>query len=288
MIDLDFQRYVERRKGRREAQAREGAAYAYGGDLKLLRTLDAVRPVKMALEATARMWRTSRDELLAGATRISDGALALASERLRVAAPPVWAIGRELPKETGGVALLGTDEEPIVVVEQQLLADVRDAERVSLFAGALGRIQNGHTLYAAAHFALHNHAARFVRWAVAPALFALDRWSKRADLTADRAGLLAARDLEACERALVRRVVGRREGLSAEAIVAALDATGNGEPTDPSRIEVGRAILDEHAGLAPRLRALRLFAESAIYRGVVGGEGGLEAAELDAKVAELL
>ena len=34
-VDFDFQRYVERRRGAREAQAREGAAYAYAGDLRL-------------------------------------------------------------------------------------------------------------------------------------------------------------------------------------------------------------------------------------------------------------
>src|SRR4051812_50222592 len=58
-IDFDFQRYVERRKGAREAQAREGAAYAYAGDLRLLRTLDRLKPVKMALEATVRLWRSA-------------------------------------------------------------------------------------------------------------------------------------------------------------------------------------------------------------------------------------
>jgi len=288
MIDLDFQRYVERRKGRREAQAREGAAYAYGGDLKLLRTLDRVRPVKMALEATGRFWRGGRDQLLAGATRVADPMLLEASERLRVAAPPVWATPGTLPPSCGGVALLGTDEEPMIFVEQQLIADLSDVERLDLFGGALGRIQNGHTTYATAHYALKNQAASFVRWIVAPALFALDRWAARADLTADRAGLLCARDLPASERALVRRVIGHREGLSPEALVAAVDASGNGAPPDPERVDVARAILAEHPTLAPRLRALRLFAESAIYRGVVGGEGGLSPADVDAKVAEIL
>jgi Zn-dependent protease with chaperone function len=287
MIDLDFQRYVERRKGRREAQAREGAAYAYGGDLKLLRTLDRVRPVKMALEATGRLWRGGRDELLAGAARVSDPMLLEAAERLRVPAPPAWATGA-LPPGCEGLALLGTDEEPTIFVEQQLLADLGDVERLDLFGGALGRIQNGHTVYATARYSLRHQAARFVRWVVAPALFALDRWAVRADLTADRAGLLCARDLPGAERALVRRVTGHREGLSPEALVAAIDATGNGAPPEPERIDVARAVLAEHPTLAPRLRALRLFAESAIYRGVVGQEGGLSPADVDAKVAELL
>ena len=31
-FDFDFQRYVERRKGVREAETREGSAYAYRGE----------------------------------------------------------------------------------------------------------------------------------------------------------------------------------------------------------------------------------------------------------------
>src|SRR5260370_10562789 len=69
-VDFDFQRYVERRKGAREAEAREGAAYAYAYDLRLLRGLERLRPAKLALEATARLWRSAaRAELLAGATK---------------------------------------------------------------------------------------------------------------------------------------------------------------------------------------------------------------------------
>ena len=49
-IDFDFQRYVERKKGARDQEVREGAAYAYAGDLKVLRALDGLRPVRQAME----------------------------------------------------------------------------------------------------------------------------------------------------------------------------------------------------------------------------------------------
>ena len=54
-MDLDFKHYVERRKGERDAAAREGAAYAYSGDLRVLKTLDRMRPVRLAIEALAWM-----------------------------------------------------------------------------------------------------------------------------------------------------------------------------------------------------------------------------------------
>src|SRR5260370_36947017 len=96
-VDFDFQRYVERRKGAREAEAREGAAYAYAYDLRLLRGLERLRPAKLALEATVRLWRSAaRAELLAGATKATakqQSRLHSVAERcawsLRVMAPAV-------------------------------------------------------------------------------------------------------------------------------------------------------------------------------------------------------
>ena len=47
----------------------------------------------------------------------------------------------------------------------------------------------------------------------------------------------------------------------------------------------------EHVGelrIGERVDALRVFAESAYYHGVVGKEGGLSQSECDGKVAEIL
>src|SRR5437870_1062752 len=97
-VDFDFQRYVERRKGARDAETREGAGYAYAGDLKVLRTLDRLRPVRLALEATVRMWKAvARAELLGTSVKVSPQqfpkihALAVRSaERLHIATPTVY------------------------------------------------------------------------------------------------------------------------------------------------------------------------------------------------------
>ena len=43
-IDLSFARYVAARKGEVAARTREGAAYAYAGDIKIRTALDRVRP----------------------------------------------------------------------------------------------------------------------------------------------------------------------------------------------------------------------------------------------------
>ena len=120
-IDFDFQRYVERRRGAREAEAREGAHYAYAGDLKLLRTLERLRPVTMALEATVRLWRSAaRAELLAGAVKASQteqplvhALVARCAERLHVTPPTVYVAANNRGREAH---TLGTEDEHYVVL----------------------------------------------------------------------------------------------------------------------------------------------------------------------------
>ena len=56
-IDLSFARYVAARKGEVAARTREGAAYAYAGDIKVRAALDRVRPVTLAVEASVRLWQ---------------------------------------------------------------------------------------------------------------------------------------------------------------------------------------------------------------------------------------
>jgi Zn-dependent protease with chaperone function len=252
-VDFDFQRYIERRKGARQAEAREGANYAYAYDLRLLRALDRLRPVKLALEATVRLWRSAaRAELLAGAVKVTEKAeprvfaiARRAAERLHVAAPDFYVA----PSSTGELiaSALGTDDEHYIVLSSALTASLNDAELADAIGRQLGRVQNGHVLPATALYYLEHFASRYVRWIVSPALAALRAWSRRAEVTLDRAGLLCTRDLEIS--------------------TAALGKLG----ASPGRIE-----------------ALRIFAESAYFRGVVGHEGGMSPDECDERVSQAL
>jgi hypothetical protein len=251
-VDFDFQRYVERRRGAHEAQAREGAAYAYTGDLKVLRTLNQVRPVRLAVEGTERLWRPSERSALAETTRVSSLKLpaihalaARCAELLHITPPSVY-----VSEALGPLAAytFGTNEDPHIVLDRTLIKELSEPELTDVLGRECGRIQNNHVVYATALYYVTHHANRFVRWAVTPAVLALKGWSRRAQITADRAGLLCTRDLDVSEAVLRKRF-----------------------PEEPARIE-----------------ALRLFAETAYYRGVIGQEGGTGAAECDAKVAELL
>ncbi|HZS36551.1 MAG TPA: M48 family metallopeptidase [Polyangia bacterium] len=257
-VDLDFQRYVERRKGARDAQAREGAAYAYAGDLKLLRTLDRLSPVKLALESAVRLWNaSSRKELLEGAVKVSarerpaiHALAARCAETLHIAVPAVY-IATGL--ETFRAHTFGTNEEPYVVLDAALVESLGEPELADVLGRECGHVQNNHVAYGTALYYLLHRANRFVRWIVTPALLALGGWSKRADVTGDRAGLLCTRNLDVSQ-ATLRKLLG---------------------PSNDPRAQ-------------KRIDALAVFAESAYYRAIVGQEGGLSAAECDTKVAELL
>src|SRR4051794_7406041 len=181
-VDLDFQRYVERRKGAREAQAREGAAYAYAGDLKVLRTLERMRPVRLAVEATGRLWRSAaRAELLDGATRVSPQALpevhaavTKCAQALHIAVPTVY-VSERLP--SGRVQTLGNNDEAFVVVDRALVAELTAPELLDVLGRECGRIQNNHIVFGTALYHLTNYANRFVKWSVAPAVLALSGWA---------------------------------------------------------------------------------------------------------------
>ena len=89
----------------------------------------------------------------------------------------------------------------------------------------------------ALHYLTHAKST-LVRWAVRPATLSLQAWARRADVTADRAGLLCARDLDVSQSAL-------------------------GKIADASDSRV----------LDRRRRALARFAASAYYKTVVGSLG---------------
>lgn len=241
-IDFDFQRYVARRKGQRAAQVREGAAYAYPGDVRLLRTLDKLRPVQLALEETARLWRHgAQSDLLGPALRASSEhfphvhrAARRCAELLHIPTPQVF-----VAPQPSGVLTLGSDEESCIVLSQGLLDSLSPAELLDVLGRECGRVQNGHVLFRTALHHLTHATSTLVRWAVKPATLTLQAWARRAEITADRAGLLCTRELDISIVGMQRSTAG----LSDENVAKELDR---------------------------RKRALTRFASSAYFRMVVG------------------
>lgn len=288
-VDFDFAKWIAARRGALEQQAREGAAYAFTGERKFRRTLTIARPVTMALEATTRLWRDSaRTELLGSAVKVTDQqyprvyhAARAAGAALRVTVPSVFAA----PSDTIKVAVLGTDDAPHLIVNLQLAERLDDTQLIAAIGHELGHVQNGHIFYATALHYLRHSAAFYVRWVVQPAIMTLQAWSRRAEVTCDRAALLAVRDLDKTLQALVAIELGLDQG-------AAFNADDYLRSLPDVKRGIGRyaELFRSHPQVPKRVQALRLFAGSAMYAQATGGDptGKPSLTDVDKQVASLI
>lgn len=109
---------------------------------------------------------------------------------------------------------LGADK-PFIVVTTGMV-DLFDAEEMRWAIGhELGHILSGHTVYRTMLFHLINLARR-VAWmpigylGLRAIIWGLEEWYRKSELSCDRAGLLAAQDVEAARRALMKMAGGAR------------------------------------------------------------------------------
>jgi Zn-dependent protease with chaperone function len=285
MVDFDFARYISERRGEMAARAQTGTSYAFSGERKLRRSFVGTRPVAMAIEATNRLWTDkARDELLREARTAAEDAPRVwaaakkAATALKAQLPSVYLAPPSFPV---GLTSLGTDDQPYIVLRTDVAQGLTDDELVAAMGHELGHIQNGHVVYTTTLHYLGHSAFIFVRWMVQPALVALRAWARRAEVTCDRAALLATRDLDVTLTTLVKLGMGVDHADVAGYLRAPPAATGMGKVGEFFR---------SHPLLPKRLAAVRAFADGALYAQALGddpsGKPGTD--EIDKKVADLL
>jgi Zn-dependent protease with chaperone function len=288
-VDFDFPRWLAARRGQMEQSAREGAAYAFSGERRFRRTLAMARPVTMALEATTRLWKdVARTELLGTAVKVTDTqfprvweAAKKAAGMLNVRLPAIFAA----PSSSIKVKVLGTEDSPHLIVNLELAEKLEDHELIAAIAHELAHIQNGHILYATALHYLNTSAAFFVRWVVQPAIMTLQAWSRRAEVTCDRAALIAVRDVDKTLGAMVKLELGLDKG-------SAFNADEYLRSLPEVKKSIGRyaELFRSHPYVPKRVQALRLFADSALYAQLTGQDltGKLSLPEIDKQVGKLI
>ena len=182
-------------------------------------------------------------------------------------------------------------EPPAIVLSSRLLEVLTEAELRFVIGHELGHL-------ALEHFALRLPATRTVQDAAglivpSPLALALGLWSRAAEVSADRAGLLCARQLEASASALLKLSSGLSSG-SVKAELAQYTREVDALLSFPEAREKPREDEDAlgcfvtHSFSPPRLRALVAFSRSRRFREVAGSyasEEGISEEEVDALVA---
>jgi len=109
---------------------------------------------------------------------------------------------------------LGLDK-PFIVLNSAIV-ELMDPEEIRFIIGhELGHVLSGHTVY---NTMLRNLLLLVQRLALVPfawiglkaVVWGLEEWSRKAEMSADRAGLLATQDVDAARRALMKTAGGRR------------------------------------------------------------------------------
>jgi Zn-dependent protease with chaperone function len=288
---LDFAAYVARQRAERTVQGAGATAheYTYAFDRQSRVAFENTKPVALAVEASIRIFKQlGQSQLLGQAVQVSERQLprihalaTTASATLHIPPPRVFVVSNP----TLNAATYGTNDDSFVVLHSGLVDQYSDAELLAVIGHECGHIHNSHVAYLTALHYLTTMAGVFLPWVLQPALVTLRAWSRRAEITCDRAGMLVCRDAVASERAIAKLALGSAklyEEFNLDAFLEQNDEAGRG---------VGRfmELFATHPWLPKRVLAMRVFAESRLYHEHVGQPaGGLAMTEVDERVAGLL
>jgi Zn-dependent protease with chaperone function len=291
---LDFEGFVARRKTERSGGAETtGHAYTYSFDRQSRVAFENAKPVALAVEASVRLFKQlGKHQLLGHAVKVSERQFSrihritkTACDTLQIAMPQVFIVNN--PVFNAGT--LGTNDDSFIMVHSALVDQYTDDELLTVIGHECGHIHNSHVAYLTALHYLTYMAGMFLPWIMQPALVALRTWSRRAEITCDRAGMLVSRDQHAAERAITKLAVGSRKLYEEFNLDAFLEQHEEGSHGIGKYMEV----FATHPWLPKRVLAMRVFGESQLFREAVGvaelgRPPGLTMPEVDDRVASLL
>jgi Zn-dependent protease with chaperone function len=288
---LDFQAFVTERKGQLAGASFDstGHEYTYSFDRQSRIAFDNTRPVALAVEASVRLFKQiGMHQLLGHAVRVGDRQfpnihrlVCRAADGLQIAGPEVFVVNNP----TFNAGTLGTNDDSFIMIHSAVVDQCTDDELLAVLGHECGHIHNSHVAYLTALHYLTYMAGMFLPWVLQPALVALRAWSRRAEVTSDRAAMLVVRDRHVAERAVTKAAVGSAklyEGFNVDAFLDQYEAGSRG---------FGKymEMFASHPWLPKRVLAMRVFGESRLYRESVGEEtSGLAMSEVDSRVAAIL
>lgn len=201
-------------------RALSAKAYLHSLDRRSMLALDSIPGVpQLTKHMLSKVGdRTTRLMLMSSAVRCGADQfpelvklMETARTRLDVTVAPALFLGESANMNALSIGF----NDPIVMVHSALLDQLSDEEMVAVLGHELGHLHPSHHVYHALGnlLLMGGAAAAGVASALAlPLRMALLHWQRASELTADRAALLACRDLRTCVRLMLKFAGGNRPG----------------------------------------------------------------------------
>ena len=255
----------------------------------MLKTMRTLKPIELAVASTVRLGKgVVAGDLLGTSVKVGPNQYPRVyqiakscADTLGIPMPMVFVQGRI---DSVNAYTMGTDKESVIVLHSVTVDYLSDEELKFVIGHECGHIQNGHMVYLTALRILAQLATAMLGWFVQPALIALQSWSRAAEITCDRAGLLCCGDLDVAQKSFLKLAAGSKQLFDQLNMDQFLDQMREG------REGIGRAseLTKSHPYLPKRIESLRHFAESEVFRKSVGLPGGKALPDVDKLVEDIV
>jgi Zn-dependent protease with chaperone function len=293
-----FQEYIDRNAGPGPASADSTPLYAHPVDGWILHTLNAT-PIKAVMSRALDVYISFNfGHMLTSSLHIDRNSfpdlyevLAHCAQTLNISIP--HAVARQT-RDLFNAYTAGTDEYHFIFISATLCEEYTRGEAAFVIGHECGHIAAGHMLYHNMVRILTQAASLrmgFIGYILRlTAGVPLMAWSRRSEVTADRAGLLCCGDIATAERALVRLVAGLAD-INRVDIEDYLRRSRSMEEFHSTGMI--NELMASHPMIARRVEALRMFANSELYYDLSGKPRPtdkvlLTRAELDRQVNEIV
>ncbi|MFC5753833.1 M48 family metallopeptidase [Actinomadura rugatobispora] len=272
-------------------------AYEHPADRSALVALRSLTGFDVVLRRLSGLFneRALRLMFLGGTVRVGEGQFHHLHDMVRDAAyildmpevPEVYV--RQSP--TPNAMALGSDH-PFIVINTGLI-DLLDDEELRFVVGhEVGHILSGHAVYQTMMQILIQLGTRLA-WlplgniAIGAIIIGLKEWFRKAELSSDRAGLLAGQDLDAAKRTMMKLAGGTRlSEMSSEAFLAqAREYDAAGDVRD-GLLKFLNLLPQTHPYAVIRFAEIDRWAKSGEYERILGGDYARRADDGSAKVTD--
>lgn len=277
-VDLNFSHYLAVRERLASAHLMGGIPdYAFSLDQKLRQQLMAMGPVRAIAQALVG-WAVPIFHDLHMMESIAVGPQqypkihALGEDcarRLGIGIPQIFICSDD---STDAYTIASDNVAPIIVISSKIVESFTPEELKFVIGHECGHIHNLHGVYNSVSEIMTNQLAERVLQAV-PTQALLEpmiqggitiffkRWSRCAEITCDRAGLICCGDVNTAETALVKLVTGGGETLKDINIEAFRKQISQVQSAPVKLLE----LFNTHPLIPKRINALRLFAECDVF-----------------------